>query len=313
MAKRVKLSAIAAEIITTPFEEGMERAVQKMMAHWDKELSNVLCDNPDLVVLPEVCDRFVNFTPEQRLKYYDYRGNTFLNYFAEKAKEHRCYIAYPHVRTREDGMRSNCLKMLGRDGHVVGTYDKYHMTIQEIEALNGRCGDEAVIFDCDFGRVGAAICFDLNFPQILQLYKEKKPEIMLFPSMYHGSFMQNFWAYGLRSYFVSAVAGLESAIINPVGEKITRSTNYFKYITENINLDYQVVHLDYNLKALAAAREKYGSKVKVFDPGYLGAVLITSETDEFTVGDIIDEFGIKLLDEYFEESIAVQGRTREIF
>ena len=44
-------------------------------------------------------------------------------------------------------------------------------------------------------------------------------------------------------------------------------------------------------------KAKYGKKVKVYDPGHLGAVLISSETDEFTIKDMIKEFEIGC-DEY---------------
>jgi predicted amidohydrolase len=180
MAKRVRISAIGAPAIQADYKDGLESAVRHAENHWEHELSNILCDNPDLIVLPEICDRPHNFNFEQRLEYYDYRADYFLNYFAGIAKKNNCYITYPHVRLHKDGKRSNCVTMLGRNGAAIGTYDKYHLHIDEIKALNGKCGDGAVIFDCDFGRVGAAICFDLNFPQILELYKEKKPGIIVF-------------------------------------------------------------------------------------------------------------------------------------
>jgi hypothetical protein len=54
---------------------------------------------------------------------------------------------------------------------------------------------------------------------------------------------------------------------------------------------------------LSAMKAKYGKKVKVYDPGHLGAVLISSETDEFAIKDMIKEFELELLDEYLERSL----------
>ena len=313
MARRVKVSAISAWPVSDDFSEGPDGAVKKMKAHWDNELSNVLCDKPDLVVIPELCDRFgtftpeqnliYSFTPEQNLAYYRYRGDKLLRFFADYARENNCYIAYPHMRMDDNGTGTNCVALFGRNGQTAGVYDKYH-----VPGTSGTCGNKAVVFDCDFGRVGAVICWDLNFYDILKLYKEKKPELVIFPSMYHGSFMQNFWAYELRCYFVSACAGKESAVINPVGEKIARTTNYFRYLTSTVNLDYCVIHLNGHFEKIAQIKAKHGDKVTMFDPGFLGAVLLTSETDEFFITDIIKEFELKLLDDYFDECLAGEIR-----
>jgi hypothetical protein len=63
------------------------------------------------------------------------------------------------------------------------------------------------------------------------------------------------------------------------------------------------LHLDFNWERLKAAKDKYGSKFKVSDPGYLGAVVISSETEEFTIEDIIKEFEFELLDDYFDRCL----------
>jgi hypothetical protein len=51
-------------------------------------------------------------------------------------------------------------------------------------------------------------------------------------------------------------------------------------------------------------KAKYGPKTKMIDPGYLGAVLISSETDEFTIDDMIKEFKIEVWDDYMARALA---------
>jgi len=70
-----------------------------------------------------------------------------------------------------------------------------------------------------------------------------------------------------------------------------------------VNLDCALIHLDYNWDRIRAMTDKYGPKVKLHDPGLLGAVLISSETTEFTISDMIKEFGIELLDDYFRRAL----------
>ena len=48
-----------------------------------------------------------------------------------------------------------------------------------------------------------------------------------------------------------------------------------------MNLDCEVFHLDLNRPKMKAAKAKYGHKLRRHDPGFPGAVLLSSETDEF--------------------------------
>jgi hypothetical protein len=53
---------------------------------------------------------------------------------------------------------------------------------------------------------------------------------------------------------------------------------------------------------------KYGPKVKITNPGLLGAVLITGEHEEISIEQMIDEFEIERLDDYCARSL--QHRLR---
>jgi hypothetical protein len=60
----------------------------------------------------------------------------------------------------------------------------------------------------------------------------------------------------------------------------------------------------------APSKSKYGSKVSVKDPGFLGSVLVSCETPELNVDALIREFDIERLDDYF--SRALQHRQTHI-
>ena len=116
--------------------------------------------------------------------------------------------------------------------------------------------------------------------------------------------MQGYWAYTGRAHLVTAIAGPPSAILSPVGTVLASTTNYFDFVTATVNLDCKVVHLDFNWEKLRAMKAKYGPRVSVYDPGHLGAVLISSESDRLTSGDLVQEFEIELLDDYWSRSLA---------
>ncbi len=275
---------------------------EKMIKFWQREFAQVLPDRPDLIVVPEACDRPRGLSREQQFAYYRVRGTKVRDYFASVARENRCYVVYPAVRRMEDGSWRNSSVLLDRQGRIAGIYNKNHPTIGEMDA-GIRCGKEITVVQCDFGRVGFAICFDLNFDEIRLQYKKARPDIILFSSVYHGGLMQSYWAYSTRSFFVGAVANTPSTIINPLGEIVASSTNYFDFAVASINLDSRLVHLDYNWDKLRAMKKKYGPRVTISDPGYLGAVLISSEHDSLSIEDMIREFDIEQLDAYFTRSL----------
>ena len=61
---------------------------------------------------------------------------------------------------------------------MAGIYNKYFPTIGEMER-GIKAGMEAPIFQCDFGKVACAICFDLNFDELRDAYTSKNPDIIL--------------------------------------------------------------------------------------------------------------------------------------
>ena len=314
MARYVRVAAVGPSPCKALGSERYGELVKRMRRHWTDQLRPVLADHPDLIVLHEACDRYSDHTLCQRAAYYRERGDSMRAFFQDMARENHCHIAYSAARELEDGTWRNSTQLIGRNGEIEGVYNKNHLVVNEGAPDSPTpmlCGRDAPVFELDFGRVACVICFDLNFETLRQRYRVQRPELILFSSMYHGGFVQREWAYGCRSYFVGAVCGQTCSVLNPLGEEAARSSNYFSFVSHRINLDYAVVHLDFNWEKIAAAKAKYGEKLGFFDPGQLGAVLLTSESDEFSIGEIMREFDIEPLDHYFERSIENQKSRTE--
>ncbi|NSW92050.1 MAG: carbon-nitrogen hydrolase family protein [Firmicutes bacterium] len=304
MARYVTISALGPKPYLLDLDLDYNTAVERMIDHWNRQFSDVLPDKPDIIITHEACDRSPLYSMERRLEYYKVRGNRVRDFMREIASVHNCYIAYSAAREMADGTWRNSTQIIDRNGNIAGIYNKNHVVITETTKGGILCGKDAPIIECDFGRIACAICFDLNFEELRQKYEKEKPDLIVFSSMYHGGFMQNYWAYSCRAHFAGAVSGLPCTIISPVGELIASSTNYFSFVTATVNLDCKVIHLDWNWDKLRAAKQKYGSKFKISDPGFLGAVLISSESDDFSIDDIVKEFEFELLDDYFARSLA---------
>ncbi len=278
---------------------------ERMVAHWEREISAVLPNRPDLIVLPEMCDRY-DETPRELLEelhpaIYEKTSRAL----ARLAREHRCYIVHSTKVACDDGCWRNAAVLLDRTGKRVASYYKNYLVVTEIE--RGLVpGAKPCVVECDFGRVGFAICFDLNFVELLESYRKLKPDLIVFPSRYHGGIMQPYWAFEARAHFVGCMgkAANPSSLYSPVGQLLASSTNYFNHVTARVNLDCAVVHLDFHWEKLRALKEHYGPDVVVSDPGQLGAVLVSSESSIVSVSDMLRKFQIETLDEYL-------GRSRE--
>jgi len=300
----VKISTIGPQYPNVDVNTDPQKVVDIIIKHWKNEFAQVLPDKPDLIAVPEACDIPVSWPLDKRQAYLRVRKDQVLDYFAQVAKENNCYIVYSSTREMDDGTWRNSSIMLDRKGKIAGIYNKNHVVISEKTKSGILYGRDAPIIDCDFGRVALAICFDLNFDELRLKYVKAKPDLIIFSSMYHGGLMQAYWAYSCRAHFVGAVARLPCQIRNPLGEIVASNTNYFDYATATVNLDCCLAHLDYNRGRLKAMKEKYGSKVKITDPGFLGSVLIASEHEQITVEDMVAEFKIELLDDYMKRSLA---------
>ena len=315
MARYAKITVMTQQQLRYPYENEYpnkkadpEELMQLMMPHLEENLKEALYDQPDLIVLPEACDRFSMMPIDERHRYYRYRGDKILDFYREQAIKNHCYIAYSACRCVPEDTEypfRNSTQIIGRNGEVVGIYDKNHLVPAELdEGLIGY-GTEAPVFELDFGRVGCAICFDLNYDELLMRYAAQKPELMIFSSMYHGGTVQEKWALTCRSYFAASICNKDSRILNPLGQQINYAPQYIFHATQRINLDYALLHLDHNhtfapdAGKLNAAKRKYGDKLKTYPHDNLGYLMITYEDTDRTAMDIVREFDMMLLDDYF--------------
>lgn len=307
MARNVKISSLGKQPPRFPLEEkpSGEKLVEDMIQFWKDQIDMVLPDKPDLIILPEICDRYWGMPGEIAVPFRKAMGTRMLDKLRNIACGNNCYIVYSSSVEMPDGTWRNAAVMIDRGGEVIGQYNKNHTVVTEIDE-GILCGADAPIIKTDFGAVGFAICFDLNFDELRLKYKALHPDLLIFPSLYHGGLMEAYWAYSCRAHFVSCTGmdTLPSEFYSPVGHKLATSTNSYQLITHTVNLDCKVAHIDFNAAKFIALKKKYGADVTIFDPGLLGCVLLTSESDTINMEEMVAEFEIELLDDYFERSLA---------
>ncbi len=298
----VKIATIGS--VTPHMDSSMtyQQTVDTIKRFLSGQIAQVLPDHPDLIVLPEACDRPRGMNAKERYEYLEVRGDQILDYLSDIADKNRCYIAFGMNRPDNEGIWRNSCVMLDRNGEIAGIYEKNFPTPDEMKKITP--SDEVKLIQTDFGTVACAICFDLNFDELRDRYAELKPDLMIYIGMYHGGLVQGEWAYSCRSWFVGSVgiSNLLSQIRNPFGEVVSSSSNHFNYTVSTVNLDCELVHLDHNKVHLKELKKKYEDKVTIYDPGEFGVVMITSEDDNSSAEDMVKEFNFEKLDHYFNRT-----------
>jgi hypothetical protein len=77
-------------------------------------------------------------------------------------------------------------------------------------------------------------------------------------------------------------------------------------IFARINLDSQIVHIDYNADRVARLKEKYGPYVSVETASPEAVYFLSSLHPDKTIEEMIEEFEIETLDEYLDRSRGVR-------
>ena len=259
---------------------------------------------PDVILLPEIYP-WLGVPPEDWKSTAQTLRDPVFTETAARAKHHGCYVLCPMI-LRKGRYLYNALLAIDGKGNKVAEYHKVVPTVGEMEA-GIRPGRKPAVLDTPLGRFGFAICFDLNFEEVFQSAKKQGAEIIFFSSMYRGGLQNQIWAYQYEMFFVGATITENSLIVNPLGRILAESSEYQQIQTVTLNLDCQVLHLDYNEKKFSAIEKKYGRTVtfEVLSPEAL--FLLTCHHPRKSVDDIIREFGLETRQAYYSRA----RRTRK--
>jgi predicted amidohydrolase len=275
--------------------ERAERSVEDI----SKRIEIAAYDEPDLIVLPETFTGLGCGSDDWAATAEPLTGPTSTA-MRDLASRYGTHIVYGILRVHE-GRRYNAAVLVGRDGKIIGVYHKMHPTISEID--HGVIpGTESVAWDTDIGRIGCAVCFDLNFHDVADSLAAHQADIVCFPSMYRGGLATRIWAFHYGFWFVSATPTENSVIVNPLGDTLVQSFVYSPTITANVNTDAVICHIDYNHARLDAVKAKYGSLVEVHTVAPEGVFLLTSHHPDLTVMDIVAEFELETRVDYWKRA-----------
>lgn len=294
MAHYVKVVSISFPGVSEG-ERRKERALTSALEWIDRAAQ----EKPDIVCLPETftglgCSNEAWFATAEPVP-----GPTS-EAVSEKARQYGTYIICPMVHQKEDRTYNSAV-LIDRRGEVVGAYHKIHPTIGEIES-GITPGTEPTVFETDFGRIGCAICFDINFQDVGDGLFANGAEIVFFPSMFRAGLILSIWAVRYRCFVISATPGEQSVIVNPLGRVLVQSFVHGRVIARTLNLDKEVLHLDYNAEKLDDLKTKYGPDVELEIASPEAVFLLSSHHPRATARDMIREFELEPVADYFDRA-----------
>ena len=130
------------------------------------------------------------------------------------------------LRVDDDERLRNSTAFIGDDGKLAFWYDKQFLAGGEREYMVP--GTEFPVLDAQFGRVGAAICWDMQFPEVARVYARQRVDLVVCPTWGWESAYASSRALENGIYVASAMAvpfrtGIKgrrtpSQVLSPLGD-----------------------------------------------------------------------------------------------
>ncbi len=230
------------------------------------------------------------------------------------AKRHRCYLVVPLV-LKEDGSPvrySNAAVLMGRDGQVAGIYRKVHPTTDlKYVLLEGGMtpGSNFPVFNCDFGRVGIQICFDIVYSDGWDALAKQGAEIVAFPSETPQTIRPSMYALQHRYYIVSACPRNHSAVYNPIG-MIEAEAVQDGVLVHQIDLSYAIAGWDPGWDEGETLKREFGDRLGF--KYYFGedCGIYWSNDPKTSIGQLMRKFGFPEPGDDYELERRLEDKVR---
>ncbi len=176
-----------------------------------------------IIVLPEMF-AIMGHTPSDKVHVKEVIGSGKIQHFlSQQALKHHIWIVggtIPIACDDPNKVRAACL-VYNDQGELAARYDKIHLfdislsekeTYKESETTEA--GNEIVVVDTPYGKLGLAVCYDIRFPELFRCLFNKGAEILILPSAFTVPTGEAHWELLTRaravenfSYLIGAAQG----------------------------------------------------------------------------------------------------------
>jgi predicted amidohydrolase len=198
----------------------------------------------DLIALPET------FRGQDEKTQETLDGPT-VSALAPLAEKHRTYIVVP-IDRKDGDRRLNSAVILDRRGRIAGVYDKvYPFWVDEFRRRPPvQPGQTVTVISTDFGRLGVAICYDVNWAPLWQRLSDFGAELVIWPSAYSAGRTLQARAIDFSYYVMSATWVPDCLVFDIDGEQLVHekaNSGEFNITRFTFDLDRCIFHQDLNL------------------------------------------------------------------
>ena len=259
---------------------------------------------PDAIVLPEVCQGQDKTSAEPL------HGPT-VTAMAELAKKHKTYIAVP-IDRMDGNRRLNSVVFLDRSGRVACIYNKVFPYWSEYDLHPSVSpGEVAEVYQADFGRVGFATCFDVNFPEVWRNLSDKGAELVLWPSAYSAGLSLQAQAINHHYYIVSSTQVPDCMVYDITGEQILyKQAKDINISRVTLDLDRGIYHQNFNIAKRDKLLKEHSEDVvqeKWMEPEQW--FVLKAKRPGVSARELARQYGLEELRHYVERSrAAIDGR-----
>ena len=186
--------------------------------------------------------------------------------FARKAREHRCYIVVPTylLDDKRKKLCSNAAILVDRNGEQAGIYRKVHLAVHTgSDSLEDGAtpGHNAPVFQCDFGRLGIQICYDIEWDYGWSELARQGADLVAWPTQSPQTTHPAARAIAHRYYIVSSTWRNNASFFEPTGKIIAQIREPAHVLVEQLDLSYAILPWSPQLHNGTALKEKYGDRV----------------------------------------------------
>lgn len=268
----------------------------------------------DLAILPETTATSNRGTARERAL--PLRGKVQESYGA-LARRHKSYLLVP-LDLAEEGpagpFDSNAAVLFDRRGEVAGIYRKVHPVayVNSNELERGITPGKAFpVFDCDFGRLGVQICWDIQFDDGWDALAKGGAEIVAWPTASPATATPAARALAHRYYVVSSTWRDNATVYEPTGLVGARAVPPSKVLVHQLDLSYAILGWSSFLRNGEALREKHGDKVGFHYEAREDVGLFWSNDPTTTIGQMVRALGGEDIDIQVERNRRIQDEARE--
>lgn len=221
-----------------------------------------------------------------------------------KAAEHRTWLVVPlTLREPEAGGRlSNAAVLVDRTGRVAGVFRKVHPIEDAPDVFEGGVtpGEAYPVFECDFGRLGILICWDMSYDEAWEALGEGGAEIVALASASPQTLRPAAAALRHRYYVVTSTPRDNVTVFDPIGRPAAQATSP-GVLVHRIDLAYAILHWSEGLLEGRGLTQRFGGAVGYEYSSREDTGVFWSNDPKRSIGSMIRELGLREMPEMIEQ------------